>query len=1405
MSNSGTSASLEERPNIVIRIVRPKLFKENAILTLENIYNTLCELNHTITWITEEECMQIEKHVKHVFIFYDFYGEAFEHLRYLNCRIYGPPVLLFCINNCVPLPKNRIHYFCRVMENVTVSCTNVERSVRDKLHDMILWMGGSVSRSMTSKCDFLIAAEVGSLKYRAACGKVPILTPEWVKMAWKNRYKEKFVAADPAFIENYKCLAFTGLTITVSGFVASERAKLRELIEKNGNIRVTYYVQVEILFRLGGIFSGIMKQNETSHLVTNTTKSEKYKIAKLWTDNVIKIVTVDWIHKSCLAGHCLQEEDFEVQDPTKSRKKKMVCSTPNSSFSKRRLVFLEPNCSSIRGASMNSVLTSDMIDKESSSADPSQVEETKICRVTPAASQRSIMSTIDGNSSDLFENSITETSSCLEGCKVWLYGFSSDLTSKLEKYVDFCGGVLASIDSEITHAVIGDVIDVNTVANLLKGRDLRGCFVVRGPWLLHCFKSGRKLDESEFVHQIYADLLEQLESGMVGSKIEQNQEEEVVVVENVEAPVADPFVEKNFEEKTAIENIMLTYLVDDVGEAPFVENEVDFPNEETTISDTLITPTATSSSSCVEITSVNDQADGNQPLLAGKSFFLAGFDADKEEELSECIKLFGGTLVSKFADFAVLPWVSSVAFLPWANRADSVPTETVWVSDYWIKACISEKKLLSLRDDILFRPIFLPDTAKPLSDCVICFSGFSSTERDVLALGGTRAGAKIQNYMCRQAKPDKKFLATTHLIVKIAEGNKYEAAKKWNIPCMTLQWLSDCIRTRVKIEESIYQPNQHSFDQQSTSEPKAKDVMGSDSDLKPIQTEDEDNPPKVASSKRDLSQLETVWDGSYSFLNKTAYRAKFDFVDSFQSEKTLSSSLETDVLFEQNLGKAARFTSTVEGGTDEERPDFNFSVSMESSMLSNVAEGSTEGQRSYKPLSGVVIVVSSDLLHLQMELHQLVIQLGGFYCWHFDPSCTHFICQGTNVEKTREGYKAIEAGCALVHPRWLYQCKIRGCRVSESGYPPTYTSDLHLPIMAPTPGPLRTKNKRCFQKWPLRTADGSDNEEPTFVLQKRCRASDPAEDDLRASLKRHLRSVLDQKPAVEEYFDQSFNNPSAQGSSVFEAPVSKEPELEEESVIAPVDWDDPNQRIARERIGSLLKPQNEPTQQSTFDSSQPVNQNFLFQFTSLNSQQKQIVLSAFSELKVAYTLNSDFYPSCTHVIAGTLGRTEKALCALATGKWILTFAYVEACRQHGFLVEEQEYEWAKFLRDSGDDVDVGMLDVAEAAVRWRKKIQREHRYAFDGWMAFIAADSAKQKSLERLICFGGGKVFTKVEDAPKGCFAFVDVNSLNFTKDFYGKLIQQGLKCFKVEYISGYLLNEPFEEDLYIIDETLWS
>ncbi|XP_003367393.1 DNA topoisomerase 2-binding protein 1, partial [Trichinella spiralis] len=137
--------------------------------------------------------------------------------------------------------------------------------------------------------------------------------------------------------------------------------------------------------------------------------------------------------------------------------------------------------------------------------------------------------------------------------------------------------------------------------------------------------------------------------------------------------------------------------------------------------------------------------------------------------------------------------------------------------------------------------------------------------------------------------------------------------------------------------------------------------------------------------------------------------------------------------------------------------------------------------------------------------------------------------------------------------------------------------------------------------------------------------------------------------------------------------------------------------------------------------------------------QKQIVLSAFSELKVAYILNSDFYPSCTHVIAGTLGRTEKALCALATGKWILTFAYVEACRQHGFLVEICSLQ--------------ELTDVSR-----NKNMSGRSFYVILVMMWTLGCSMWLKRLLD------GEKRFSEVEDAPKGCFAFVDVNSLNFTK-----------------------------------------
>jgi hypothetical protein len=48
---------------------------------------------------------------------------------------------------------------------------------------------------------------------------------------------------------------------------------------------------------------------------------------------------------------------------------------------------------------------------------------------------------------------------------------------------------------------------------------------------------------------------------------------------------------------------------------------------------------------------------------------------------------------------------------------------------------------------------------------------------------------------------------------------------------------------------------------------------------------------------------------------------------------------------------------------------------------------------------------------------------------------------------------------------------------------------------------------------------------------------------------------------------------------------------------------------------------------------------------------------------------------CTHVILWELKRTEKFLCAVASGRWILRPQYIEASQTAGRLLAEEEFEW----------------------------------------------------------------------------------------------------------------------------------
>lgn len=109
--------------------------------------------------------------------------------------------------------------------------------------------------------------------------------------------------------------------------------------------------------------------------------------------------------------------------------------------------------------------------------------------------------------------------------------------------------------------------------------------------------------------------------------------------------------------------------------------------------------------------------------------------------------------------------------------------------------------------------------------------------------------------------------------------------------------------------------------------------------------------------------------------------------------------------------------------------------------------------------------------------------------------------------------------------------------------------------------------------------------------------------------------------------------------------------------------------------------------------------------------------------------SSGWEPGTTHLIIGSLTKSEKFLAALASRAWVLRPEYAEACRQAGKFVDELEYEWTSSW---SDDVLAG----APRACRIRRIA------AFINWTVLLAADQKRIASLKNILLAGGATVHT---------------------------------------------------------------
>ncbi|RMZ95575.1 SMC5-SMC6 complex localization factor 1 isoform X1 [Brachionus plicatilis] len=139
-----------------------------------------------------------------------------------------------------------------------------------------------------------------------------------------------------------------------------------------------------------------------------------------------------------------------------------------------------------------------------------------------------------------------------------------------------------------------------------------------------------------------------------------------------------------------------------------------------------------------------------------------------------------------------------------------------------------------------------------------------------------------------------------------------------------------------------------------------------------------------------------------------------------------------------------------------------------------------------------------------------------------------------------------------------------------------------------------------------------------------------------------------------------------------------------------------------------------------------------FQFSSLDKSFYFRLQNAIKKLHGNYDASKIYSSSATHLIVDKIVCTEKILCFIAAGKWIVTQTYIKNCLKESKFLDETPFQVSlKFPKSK----------LAQISYKWMQTInQSQQNYPFYGWdVAIVVGCSDKACALSRIIRAGCGK------------------------------------------------------------------
>uniref|UniRef100_A0A7N6BFQ0 BRCT domain-containing protein n=1 Tax=Anabas testudineus TaxID=64144 RepID=A0A7N6BFQ0_ANATE len=610
---------------------------------------------------------------------------------------------------------------------------------------------------------------------------------------------------------------------------------------------------------------------------------------------------------------------------------------------------------------------------------------------------------------DSLDLTVCPADDVLDGCKLYLCGLPEKKLDKLRRLVNTAGGLRFNQPSEeLTHVVMGELDQ--DLKNFLSKATHRP-HVVTVQWLLDSFSKGSLLPEEDYLH---ADCLPPAPAA-VSVPTHHTPMSRI----SVGPPVASPSTPR---QKRAEEDLLSQYMDDD-------------------------DPT-------VAIKSLYKTHECEAGLFVGKCFLLVGFSTEAEAQLSQVVTENGGRVLMGrtrlVADYAVVPLLGCFV----EATVDEVVTDT------WLVRCV-----LQLSSNPLFTPVSMIDGRFPLKDCVLSVSQFTGAERESLVDLAKHLGATVQDYFVRLANQKKGMLASTHLVLHSPEGTKYEAAKKWGLPAVTMYWILESARTGQRF--FTYSSKPHEIANINTRSSPEIPLLGVQSgkaitplDLGRFRSKvfhsvlDEMKPKEDVSTpkqnqqggRRNPLQKETSLqlDTPSRFLSRDQlFRPSFNVKDALGALETPGGRSKpgervgtplTDVI-NRNM-KVALANSTRNNVSDMQ-------ASSASPQLTKTTDREVP-EKEAGPLNGVVICVGKKLSKMQSELNAIAASLGADFRWACDDTVTHYIYQGRVGDNTREYRGVKERGLHVVSQYWLQACAEEQKHVPESLYPFTYNPKMSL-------------------------------------------------------------------------------------------------------------------------------------------------------------------------------------------------------------------------------------------------------------------------------------------------------------------------------------------------------------------------